>query len=192
MIHSIANAISRRVAAFILRPVFAAAMLAFTAAPALSLDVHGGHGGHGGLGGEVLGGRAEAVDGDTILLNGENIRLWGVEAPDLSAPDGAGRAARDTLAGLLGGENQSVYCGVVHRMYVEPLVTCSLKSRPVAGGAAVELGDLGEAMIESGWAIEYIYHTNRDVAPVLAARYPLAEARAREAKRGRWALPQPE
>ena len=67
-----------------MRAVFAAAMLALAAAPASAHDVHGGQAN------EVLGGRAVAVDGDTILLNGERIRLWGIEAPELSAPDGAG------------------------------------------------------------------------------------------------------
>jgi endonuclease YncB( thermonuclease family) len=42
---------------------------------------------------------AVAIDGDTLALGDQRVRLWGIQAPELSMPQG--RASKATLAALL-------------------------------------------------------------------------------------------
>jgi endonuclease YncB( thermonuclease family) len=90
------------------------------------------------------------IDGDTIALGDQRIRLWGIDAPEIRQEcirDGAsypcGRAAKAFLEALVGSE--SVACGEVaqdrHRRSV---------ARCWASG-----GDIGEAVIRAGWALDY-------------------------------------
>jgi hypothetical protein len=64
---------------------------------------------------EPLIGKAYVIDGDTISISGNHIRLKGIDAPELtqscgnvSAPDACGQASRQTLIRLIGGRECSV------------------------------------------------------------------------------------
>ncbi|MCT7375531.1 thermonuclease family protein [Chelativorans salis] len=108
-------------------------------------------------------------DGDSLWLAGEPVRLRGIDAPELSqecSRDGraypCGRRARQALAELTDG--LAVSCeGWERDRYGRLLARCA------AGGR-----DLGQAMVELGWAISY-------------GDYRGAEAEARGAGRGLWA-----
>lgn len=118
---------------------------------------------------EVLRGTARVADGDSLVLDGERIRLQGIDAPELTqtctrvgADYPCGREAREALARLVAG--RSVSCESRQRdRYERVLATC------VAGGVEVN-----RAMVEAGWAVAY-------------GDYSEAEAAAREARRGLWA-----
>jgi endonuclease YncB( thermonuclease family) len=93
---------------------------------------------------------AQAVlDGGTIVLEGRDVRLWGIDAPDLDEACGgwaAGRLAAAALQKLIG--NRSIVCqarGLDHQGRIFG------KCR--AGGV-----DLGATMVREGWAwalVEY-------------------------------------
>lgn len=114
-------------------------------------------------------GRAEALDGDSIRMNGEELRLQGIDAPEYSQPCTrggqkweCGREAARNLRRLIA--RAPITCvGYERDRYNRLLVTCR------------SLGvDLGAAQVKAGLAI-----ANGD--------YFVEEAEARNETRGIWA-----
>jgi endonuclease YncB( thermonuclease family) len=112
------------------------------------------------------------VDGDTLDIAGQRIRLAGIDAPEwdqtCTEPDGGlwrcGAAATDLLASSVRG--QRVACRPEARdRYDRIVATCSAD-----GGGH---GDLGEALVEAGLALG-------------TDRYRSDEAKARERALGMW------
>ena len=104
-------------------------------------------------------GRAVVNDGDTLTLDGERIRLRGIDAPEYSQVcmrsgveyNCGGEAAR-ALRALVAGRN--VACSGWERdQYDRLLATCSV------GDA-----DVGRRMVESGWAVSYGSYGREEVA----------------------------
>lgn len=119
-----------------------------------------------------LTGRARAVDGDTLEVAGQKVRLFGIDAPELDQLcDRGGRrwacgaAARDALAGIVG--RQRLACAVqdIDR-YGRSVAVCS------AGGE-----DVAALMVRQGMAIAYRRYSGR---------YANAEAAARAEGIGLW------
>jgi endonuclease YncB( thermonuclease family) len=117
---------------------------------------------------EPLIGKAYVIDGDTISISGNHIRLKGIDAPELtqscgnaSAPNTCGQASRQTLIRLIGGK--PVRCAEEgHDKYNRSLSTCYID----------EL-NLNRAMVEAGQAVAY-------------GDYHDAEMQARRDKKGLW------
>jgi endonuclease YncB( thermonuclease family) len=117
----------------------------------------------------ALGGIFSVVDGDTITLGGEKVRLRGIDAfegDQLCRRAGTeyrcGAEARAALANMTAGRRLSC-AGRTFDRYGRLLAVCT------AGGS-----DLNAAMVEAGWAVAY-------------GDYEAEERRARNAKRGAWA-----
>lgn len=118
-----------------------------------------------------LTGRARAVDGDTIRLADDRIRLVGIDAVELDQTCGAdgatwpcGREARDFLADLL--SKGDATCAIEGRdQYRRLLARCHLGGR-----------DVGEAVVRAGWAVTDL-------------EYAAALVDARGRKSGIWAGP---
>jgi endonuclease YncB( thermonuclease family) len=118
---------------------------------------------------DVVAGLASAVDGDSIRLDGKDIRIAGIDAPEL----------RQTCSG----EGRGAYpCGEVTRkalseMLAGRLVTCRISGRDqyrrrlASCDAAGE--DIGAALVSRGYALAY-------------GRYERDEAAARDKKLGLW------
>lgn len=85
---------------------------------------------------ETLQGSAKVVDGDTLIVAGERVRLRNVDAPELDQP--GGRAAADYLAALVKG--RVVVCDVAAR---------DRWARAVASCRAGQV-ELGEQLIAAG------------------------------------------
>ena len=82
---------------------------------------------------------AIAIDGDTYKLNGQSYRIWGIDAPERSDPDGpdATAALRSLIAG------QTLTCDVVDTdRYRRQVVRCTL---PDGRDPACEMVRLGHA-----------------------------------------------
>ncbi|MDB5562811.1 MAG: Succinoglycan biosynthesis protein [Hyphomicrobiales bacterium] len=116
-----------------------------------------------------LAGRAYATDGDTLHLNGQRLRLLGIDAPeleqmcrdkaDISWP--CGQVAKSRLNSLIG--SAELICHPSgHDKFGRILAACD------AGGS-----DLGAAMMLDGLAVSY-------------DRYKAEEAVARDGKVGIW------
>jgi endonuclease YncB( thermonuclease family) len=121
-----------------------------------------------------MAGRPKIIDGDTIELHGQAIRLYGIDAPEL------GQAC--TI------QQRTYDCGMVARTALLDLtagvaVTCRvLAAEPSAGearpGRCFAQGyDLSEGMAYTGWAL-----AQREVSE----RYLVFEERAQAAGRGLW------
>ncbi|HZH53315.1 MAG TPA: thermonuclease family protein [Microvirga sp.] len=100
--------------------------------------------------GRTLEGRAHAVDGDTIRIGDERLRLKGIDAPELHQTCSrsgqvwfCGEAARNALMGML--LNRNVQCRSSGRdRYKRLLAYCTADGQ-----------DLNGRMVEEGWAVAY-------------------------------------
>ena len=115
---------------------------------------------------------AMAVDGDTLRVGGQRIRLIGIDAPELS------QSCRDEHGRhwLCGSEAHARLRSLVGLGLVE----CTSSSadrygRPLAVCSAGTVPDIGEAMVRAGYAVSF-----------MSPRYWLAELEARYHKRGLW------
>ena len=119
-------------------------------------------------------GRASVVDGDTLEIHGERIRLFGIDAPE------SGQTCLDATG-------QSYRCGqkaalVLDARIGEGVVTCERKDTDRYGRMValcrVFSEDLGAWMVGLGWALAY---------RAFSTRYVPAEDLARSRGLGMWA-----
>lgn len=121
---------------------------------------------------ETISGPARVIDGDTLEIGAEHVRLFGVDAPEHDQtcarngkPWACGRAAAQVLADLIG--RSPVICEVQDRdRYGRAVSTCSTKGV-----------DLGEELVLRGAAVAYLRYSRRYVA---------AEATAKARRLGVW------
>jgi endonuclease YncB( thermonuclease family) len=121
--------------------------------------------------GPALIARARAIDGDTLELAGDRVRLFGIDAPESSqhcvteagARVPAGRRAAEALQGFAG----------------EAAVTCEVQDtdrygRKVAVCRSAAGVELNAAMVSEGWAFAYRAFSERytplELAPAAAGR----------------------
>jgi endonuclease YncB( thermonuclease family) len=118
-------------------------------------------------------GQASVVDGDTVEIRGQRIRLWGIDAPEgaqsCSKPDGSkvpvGRRSAEALVEVIGDRNLTCVERDVDRY-----------RRPVSVCRAGEV-DVSSEMANRGWAWAFVRYS-RD--------YVEQEQSARAAKLGVW------
>ena len=118
-------------------------------------------------------GQARVIDGDTLEVAGQRIRLHGIDAPEskqLCRKDGerwrCGKDATSALKAFLGG--RPVNCEELDRdRYSRIIAKC-----------AVDGADIGEWMVSQGWAVAYYLYSYE---------YSRVEQSAKSARRGIWA-----
>jgi|CXWL01.1.fsa_nt_gi endonuclease YncB( thermonuclease family) len=120
---------------------------------------------------QTISGVASVVDGDTIEIHGERIRLSGFDAPESGARCGRSNVynlAANALADRIGSST----------------VTCTATGRDAYGRTTADCSvdgvDLGERMVGAGWA--------RDWPRYSGGRYAAAEAQARAEGIGVWGM----
>jgi endonuclease YncB( thermonuclease family) len=124
---------------------------------------------------DLGGGSAKVIDGDSIRVNGTEIRLHGIDAPEYrqTCDDGTGkeyscgRKARDALQDIIG-SNQLKCISLEADRYGRAVANCK------AGDT-----DIARKMVREGWAVAYIQHDG--------TMYARDEREARKARRGIWA-----
>jgi endonuclease YncB( thermonuclease family) len=112
------------------------------------------------------------IDGDTIAIGGEKIRLFGIDAPEEKQicsyegrPARCGQDATNHLHSLIGAGQVSCE-GEERDRYGRLLAICSIDGV-----------DLGQQMVSSGWAVAFREYSDHYVPDENAARI---------AKRGLW------
>jgi endonuclease YncB( thermonuclease family) len=121
-----------------------------------------------------LTGQALVVDGDSIELGDVRVRIFGIDAPELSQPckDAKGETYRcgslaaSVLEEEIGGRAVTCFPNDTDH-YGRVVATCQVAGR-----------DLGDVMVRRGLAVAYERYSSR---------YIEAEAEARRARRGIWA-----
>jgi len=120
----------------------------------------------------IVAGMAKVIDGDTVEIRGERVRIHGIDAPETEQTcDLAGRTipcgqeATEALARRVG-RNQVTCTGTERDRYDRLIAVC------LVGGI-----DLGGWLIEQGLAVAFLKYS-RD--------YVTVEQRAREKKAGIW------
>jgi len=116
------------------------------------------------------------IDGDTLELAGRRIRLWGIDAPELSQT-------------CQGRDGQSYACGrdaaaVLVELTRNRAVTCDDERDRDRYGRVVavcrtEAGEINATMVRRGWAIDYTRFSG--------GRYRHEQAEAQAASAGMWA-----
>jgi endonuclease YncB( thermonuclease family) len=135
--------------------------IGFAPAPALSADKNQG--------------KVYVVDGDTFHINGQKIRIWGIDAVEL----------HQTCL-----KSGHVYeCGKSARLYLQSVIgknvpVCtsmskSTKETRTVASCQINGEDLGREMVKSGWALDYKHFSKGE--------YSAEERDARENRRGIWA-----
>jgi micrococcal nuclease len=123
-------------------------------------------------------GKCSVVDGDTIIIAGTNIRLAGIDAPELDHP--YGKNAKWALIGLCKGQIIRAEFASA-QSYNREVATCYLPDGR----------DLSAEMVKAGFAIDWAKHSGGKYRSleVEGIRKKLWRAAARQ--RGQWP-PQPE
>ncbi|WP_316159786.1 thermonuclease family protein [Bradyrhizobium sp. SZCCHNRI20481] len=123
-------------------------------------------------------GRATVVDGDTIEIHGERIRLWGIDAPE------GDQLCRNSDSDLYPcGRQAAASLAALFHAIPRP-VTCSPKSQDQYGRtvAVCLLGvpgpDLGQWLVANGHALDWPKYSQ--------GRYGEAQRGAEKAGRGMW------
>lgn len=118
-------------------------------------------------------GHPRVVDGDSLVIGNDRVRLHGIDAPELGqhcegrrrVPIPCGEMARNALVGLVG--DQTVICAAK---------TVDRYRRTVAVCFAGDV-DVGREMVRLGWATAFTRYSDD---------YLDDEAEARAARRGFW------
>ncbi|GAA4815404.1 hypothetical protein GCM10023232_08910 [Sphingosinicella ginsenosidimutans] len=112
------------------------------------------------------------IDGDTIAIGDEHIRLFGIDAPERDQPCtlngqaiACGYEAGQILSRLIGSAQPSCIARSTDR-YGRTVAVCLVNGK-----------DLGREMVASGWAVAFVRYSQDYVAD---------EAAARSARRGMW------
>ncbi len=137
-------------------------------------------------------GEAYARDGDTLGGVGlkPQIRLWGIRAPALRAPDRdervAGMRSRAVLEDLLAAGDHRVACrAIAWDDECRVLAQCTVTA-PMPAGTAPAPHDLALRLLEDG--LVYGFHLEAALPwdAAASARYAHYEAIARQARKGLW------
>lgn len=120
-------------------------------------------------------GPMRVIDGDSVEVAGANLRLFGIDAPEIgqscwdaqNTEHDCGRMVRDEMRDLFGSAQAECTQVDMDTRYNRPVVTC------VVGGA-----DLGERIVRNGWAQAYTR---------FSYNYVGVQREARNNTRGIWA-----
>ncbi len=115
---------------------------------------------------ETISGLARIVDGDTLVIGSQKIRLASIDAPETDQicldterkTWGCGIQARDRLADHIG--NRAIDCATKGRdVYGRTLAVCTLSGE-----------NLNAWMVQQGWALAFVRYSNEYTADQEAAR----------------------
>ena len=120
----------------------------------------------------TLSGPAEVVDGDTLIIEGHKVRLFGADAFEHDQMCGylaCGKVAAETLRALT--DSKTVVCEKhATDRYGRMVATCKAKCKPAV------TCDLGQEMVRRGLAVAYRHFSRQYLPDEVAAKHAHAGA----------------
>jgi len=125
--------------------------------------------------GADLVGQATVIDGDTLEMHGQNIRLWGIDAPE------ANQLCRgnDSLPYRCGARAANSLDAFIARGTVRCLPRGADQYGRIVAACAVNETDLGDWLVGRGLALDWPRYSN--------GRYAAQQRQAERASLGMWA-----
>lgn len=132
-------------------------------------------------------GRATVIDGDTLEIRGQRIRIWGIDAPEsrqtcqrAGQTYRCGQESALALAAYIDRAGGTVTCIPRGRpdRYRRVVAMCDVRVRR-PGGQGTSNEDLGAQQVQSGHALDYPRYSSGE--------YASYELMARERRAGLWA-----
>ena len=125
------------------------------------------------LANDDIAGRASVIDGDTLEIRGQRIRLWGVDAPE-----GQQRCLKEGNLWRAHADSANALDGYL----ADRPVTCTQKDidryKRIVATCIVDGEDIGGWMVRMGWAFDYMHFSK--------GYYAVAQAEATTHRRGLW------
>lgn len=122
---------------------------------------------------EPIVGRASVIDGDTIEIHGQRIRLWGIDAPE-----GKQRCVLEGKIWRCGTDSANALADHLQAQ----TVSCTEKDRDrykrIVAVCEVAGEDVGAWLVRSGWALDYVKYSHE--------AYASEQVEAKRDKRGLW------
>jgi len=118
-------------------------------------------------------GYAKVIDGDSLQVGYERIRLVGIDAPE-----GRQTCEREGVTWLCGQEAARALRGLVGGREVRCIADARDRYKRLLAVCTVNGTNLNATMVERGWALAFVRYSHAYVGE---------EDRARRAKRGLWA-----
>ena len=122
---------------------------------------------------ELIGGSALVIDGDTIDIRGQRIRLEGVDAPERSQ-----RCVRGSVAWSCGSEAAHQLRKWIANRPIQCIPTGKDRNGRTLATCYLAGVDIGAWLVATGWALAFVRYSDR---------YLPQESIARSARRGVWA-----
>lgn len=123
--------------------------------------------------GDAIAGRASIIDGDTIEIHGQRIRLWGIDAPE-----GRQRCVKGGKLWRCGTDSANALADYIG---TRP-VTCTERDRDrykrIVATCEVTGQDIGAWLVRKGWALDYTRYSD--------GAYSNEQKQAETEQRGLW------
>jgi endonuclease YncB( thermonuclease family) len=123
---------------------------------------------------QPLQGTASVIDGDTLEIHGQRIRLFGVDAPE-----GRQTCDRDGKAWRCGQQAALALADKIGRRPIACRERDRDRYRRIVAICYLDGEDLNGWLVRQGWALDYRQYSK--------GRYAAEEAEARSGRRGVWA-----
>jgi len=120
-----------------------------------------------------IAGRASVIDGDTVEIRGQRIRLWGIDAPE-----GQQRCVKDGKLWRAHADSANALDGYL----ADQPITCIQRGidryKRIVATCIVNRADIGEWMVRMGWAYDFTRYSK--------GYYAVAQSEATSYHRGLW------
>ena len=127
---------------------------------------------HNVFGQEIIKGKAKIIDGDTINIGSNKIRLYGIDAPEINQT-----CLKESKEWLCGVRSKIELINMINSKTLMCKIIDIDRYKRLIGECFVNQNNINKKMVKEGWAIAYRYYS---------LKYVNDEIYAKEKKNGIW------